>query len=70
MLHAGKVLSKIDIIDHIYTQDYDRDSNVIAVFIRRLRSKLHPDKKLSTIETLCGSWLSFNIVSRLLKIFT
>ena len=50
MLHAGKVLSKIDIIDHIYKQYYDRGNNVIAVFIRRLHSKVDPDKKLSTIE--------------------
>ncbi|NQY51441.1 MAG: response regulator transcription factor [Piscirickettsiaceae bacterium] len=54
MLHAGEVLSKTDITDHIYEQDHDRDSNVIEVFIRRLRSKLDPDKKLSPIETLRG----------------
>lgn len=54
MLHAGEVLSKTDLTDHIYEQDHDRDSNVIEVFIKRLRSKLDPDKSLNVIETLRG----------------
>lgn len=40
MHHAGEVVSRSDLIEHIYAQDYDRDSNTIEVFIRRLRSKL------------------------------
>lgn len=54
MLHAGKVLSKTELVDHIYEMDNDRDSNVIEVFIKRLRSKLDPDKTLNPIETLRG----------------
>ncbi|MDB2705201.1 response regulator transcription factor [Pseudomonadota bacterium] len=54
MLHAGEVLSKTELTDHIYEQDHDRDSNVIEVFIKRLRSKLDPDKSLNVIETLRG----------------
>jgi len=54
MLHAGEVLSKTDLTDHIYEQDHDRDSNVIEVFIKRLRSKFDPDKTLNPIETLRG----------------
>ena len=54
MLHAGEVLSKTELTDHIYEQDHDRDSNVIEVFIKRLRSKLDPDKSLNPIETLRG----------------
>lgn len=54
MLHAGEVLSKTELTDHIYEQDHDRDSNVIEVFIKRLRSKLDPDKTLNVIETLRG----------------
>lgn len=54
MLHAGNVLSKTELIDHIYEQDHDRDSNVIEVFIKRLRTKLDPDKTLNPIETLRG----------------
>lgn len=54
MLHAGEVLSKTELTDHIYEQEHDRDSNVIEVFIKRLRSKLDPDKSLNPIETLRG----------------
>lgn len=54
MLHAGEVLSKTELTDHIYEQDHDRDSNVIEVFIKRLRNKLDPDKTLNPIETLRG----------------
>lgn len=54
MLHAGEVLSKTDLTDHIYEQDHDRDSNVIEVFIKRLRNKLDPSKTLNPIETLRG----------------
>ncbi|MBT3506111.1 MAG: response regulator transcription factor [Piscirickettsiaceae bacterium] len=44
MLHAGEVVSKTTLADHIYEQDHDRDSNVIEVFVKRLRTKLDPDK--------------------------
>lgn len=54
MLHAGEVISKTELVDHIYEQDHDRDSNVIEVFIKRLRNKLDPDKSLNAIETLRG----------------
>ncbi|MDH5357489.1 MAG: response regulator transcription factor [Gammaproteobacteria bacterium] len=54
MLHAGEVLSKTELTEHIYEQDHDRDSNVIEVFIKRLRTKLDPDKTLNPIETLRG----------------
>ncbi|PHS69480.1 MAG: DNA-binding response regulator [Methylophaga sp.] len=54
MLHAGEVLSKTELTDHIYEQDQDRDSNVIEVFIKRLRAKLDPDKTINPIETLRG----------------
>lgn len=54
MLHAGEVLSKTELTNHIYEQNQDRDSNVIEVFIKRLRNKLDPDKTLNPIETLRG----------------
>ena len=54
MLHTGQVVSKTELIDHIYEQDHDRDSNVIEVFIKRLRQKLDPDKSLNPIETMRG----------------
>ncbi|MGH8529863.1 MAG: response regulator transcription factor [Nevskiales bacterium] len=54
MLRAGEVLSKTQLAEHIYAEDQDRDSNVIEVFIKRLRTKLDPDGKLNPIETLRG----------------
>lgn len=54
MLNAGKVISKTELTEHIYDQDFDRDSNVIEVFIGRLRKKLDPDNAFMPIETLRG----------------
>ncbi|MES1944657.1 winged helix family two component transcriptional regulator [Salinisphaera sp. PC39] len=54
MLHAGEVVSKTDLTEHIYEEDADRDSNVLEVFVRRLRKKLDPDGTRAPIETLRG----------------
>jgi len=54
MLHAGEVVSKSQITDALYDQDFERDSNVIEVFIGRLRKKLDPDGHAKPIETLRG----------------
>lgn len=43
MQHKGKVVSKTELTEHIYDQDFDRDSNVIEVLINRIRSKLCPE---------------------------
>jgi two-component system response regulator PhoP len=59
MLHAGKVISKSDLTEHIYDQDWDRDSNTIEVFVRRLRKKLDPDERYKPIETLRGRGYRF-----------
>jgi DNA-binding response OmpR family regulator len=40
MLNPGKILSKTRLTEHVYEQDFDRDSNLIEVYIRRLREKL------------------------------
>lgn len=61
MLHTGEVLSKTMLTEHIYEQDHDRDSNVIEVFIKRLRNKLDPNKTLNPIETLRGRGYRFNL---------
>lgn len=50
MQHAGEVVSRNDLTEHIYAQDFDRDSNTIDVFIGRLRKKLPP----GSIETVRG----------------
>jgi len=54
MLHPGKVITKSELADHVYEEDAERDSNVIEVFIGRLRRKLDPDGEINPIETLRG----------------
>jgi two-component system response regulator PhoP len=54
MLRAGEVLSKSELTERLYAQDFDRDSNVVEVLVGRLRRKLDPDDTLKPIETLRG----------------
>lgn len=54
MLHAGEVVSKTELTDHLYHEDAERDSNVIEVLVGRLRRKLDPQDTLHPIETLRG----------------
>lgn len=61
MLHAGELVSKADLTEHIYQQDFDRDSNVLEVFIGRLRRKLDPESVLKPIETVRGRGYRFAI---------
>jgi two-component system response regulator PhoP len=59
MLRAGEVISKAELTERLYDQDFERDSNVIEVFIGRLRRKLDPEEKLKPIETLRGRGYRF-----------
>ena len=43
MHHGGKVVSRTELVEHLYDQDFDRDSNTIEVFVGRLRKKLGVD---------------------------
>lgn len=61
MLHAGELVSKADLTEHIYQQDFDRDSNVLEVFIGRLRKKLDPEGEIKPIETVRGRGYRFAI---------
>ena len=61
MLHPGQVISKSELTEHLYAQDFDRDSNVLEVFVRRLRQKLDPDQTLKPIETVRGQGYRFNL---------
>lgn len=54
MFRKGEVISKTVLTEHIYAEDFDRDSNVIEVFIGRLRKKIDPDGTTKPIETLRG----------------
>lgn len=60
MMNPQKVVSKTELTEHIYDQDFDLDSNVIEVFIGRLRKKLDPDGTLKPIETLRGRGYRIN----------
>ncbi len=51
MHHPGQVVSRSDLIEHIYAQDFDRDSNTVEVFIARLRKKL-PEGLIETVRGL------------------
>mgnify|MGYP001370497173 FL=1 len=50
MHHMGEVVSRTELVEHLYDQDFDRDSNTIEVFVGRLRKKLGVD----LIETVRG----------------
>jgi two-component system OmpR family response regulator len=50
MHHRGRVVSQAELTEHIYAQDFDRDSNTVEVFVARLRRKLGT----SFIETVRG----------------
>ncbi|MFC0116737.1 response regulator transcription factor [Pseudoalteromonas xiamenensis] len=54
MVNPQKVISKAELTEHIYDQDFDLDSNVIEVFVLRLRKKLDPSGELNPVETLRG----------------
>lgn len=60
MLNPQKVISKTELTEHIYDQDFDLDSNVIEVFVGRLRKKLDPSGELKPIETLRGRGYRIN----------
>lgn len=61
MMHPGQVISKTELTEHLYAQDYDRDSNVLEVFVRRLRQKLDPEQTLKPIETIRGQGYRFSL---------
>jgi two-component system response regulator PhoP len=61
MLHAGKVVSKTELTEHLYEEDCDRDSNVLEVLVGRLRRKLDPDRSLNPVETLRGRGYRFRL---------
>ncbi|WP_416305334.1 response regulator transcription factor [Neptunicella sp. SCSIO 80796] len=59
-LNPDKIVSKTELTEHIYDQDFDLDSNVIEVFVGRLRRKLDPDNQFNPIETLRGRGYRIN----------
>jgi two-component system, OmpR family, response regulator PhoP len=59
MVRAGQVVSKTELTERLYDQDFERDSNVIEVFIGRLRKKMDPESTINPIETLRGRGYRF-----------
>ncbi len=57
--NLGRVISKTEFTEHLYHQDFDRDSNTIEVFIGRLRKKLDPEGTLKPIQTVRGQGYRF-----------
>ena len=51
MHHRGRVVSRTELVEHLYDQDFDRDSNTIEVFVGRLRKKI-PDELIETVRGL------------------
>ncbi|HZK99087.1 MAG TPA: response regulator transcription factor [Caulobacteraceae bacterium] len=50
IMHQDRVISRTELVEHLYDQDFDRDSNTIEVFVGRLRKKIGPDR----IQTMRG----------------
>jgi two-component system response regulator PhoP len=63
MQRPDVVVSKAELTEHLYDQDFDRDSNVIEVFVGRLRKKLDPDNAIKPIETVRGLGYRLNRIS-------
>jgi len=59
-LNPKKVVSKTELTEHIYEQDFDRDSNVLEVFVGRLRKKIDPEQSTKLIQTLRGQGYRLN----------
>jgi two-component system response regulator PhoP len=59
MIRSGQVVSKTELTERLYDQDFERDSNVIEVFIGRLRKKMDPANTIKPIETLRGRGYRF-----------
>jgi two-component system response regulator PhoP len=61
--NSGRVISKTELTEHLYEQDYDRDSNVIEVFVGRLRKKLDPGNTLKPIATIRRQGYRFTLAA-------
>ncbi|MEE4276848.1 MAG: response regulator transcription factor [Halieaceae bacterium] len=61
---SGDAVSRAELLDHLYDRDSDRDSNVLEVFVGRLRRKLDPDGSLLPIETVRGVGYRFTLERR------
>ncbi len=60
-LNKERVISKTELTEHLYNQDFDLDSNVIEVLVGRLRKKIDPESSLKPIRTLRGQGYQLNL---------
>lgn len=60
-MNPSRVVSKTELTNHVYEQDFDRDSNVLEVLIGRLRKKLDPGGDLKPIRTVRGQGYRFAV---------
>lgn len=58
---TGDVVGRAELMDHLYERDTDRDSNVLEVFVGRLRRKLDPSGELKPIQTVRGAGYRFTL---------
>jgi two-component system response regulator PhoP len=63
MLHPGELVSKAVLTEHLYAQDFERDSNTIEVFVGRLRRKLDPEGIHRPIDTVRGMGYRLTLVA-------
>ena len=61
MIHAGRTLNRTELSERLYDEEMDRDSNIIDVYVNRLRKKLDPTEELKPFETLRGRGYRFAI---------
>jgi len=61
MMHPGQVVSKTQLVEHVYDEDLDPESNVLEVLVGRLRRKLDPNRRLDPIETRRGQGYRFRL---------
>ncbi len=55
MRHAGDVVSKRDVLDHVWDYDFEGDPNIVEVYVRRLREKIDRPFGRAAIETVRGA---------------
>lgn len=62
LLRAGQVVSRAELLDRLYADTEDRDSNTLEVLLGRIRRKLDPDGQLQPIQTLRGRGYRFTLL--------
>ena len=59
--NAGRVVSRAEIAEHVWDESFDPFSNLIEVYINRLRRKIDPDGQLGIVADAAGRWLHLEV---------